>query len=126
MYATPTFKKDVALKPPTPSNKLLRREDGVAMLTVLMLTIILTVIGIAAITTTSLDMRMAGSERMRENSLSAAEACMSSGVQIIQQNAPEGAPVTLQTIDLSKMSGSVNVYHPVPTNFTFPLPILVP
>jgi len=85
MYATPTFKKDVALKPPTPSNKLLRREDGVAMLTVLMLTIILTVIGIAAITTTSLDMRMAGSERMRENSLSAAEACMSSGVQIIQQ-----------------------------------------
>src|SRR5437588_2170417 len=69
----------------TEQRVVLSREDGIAMLTVLMLTIILTVIGIAAITTTSLDMRMAGSERMRENSLSAAEACMSSGVQIIQQ-----------------------------------------
>ena len=55
------------------------------MLTVLMLTIILTVIGIAAITTTTLDMKMAGSEKMRESAESAAEACMSSGVQIIQQ-----------------------------------------
>ena len=55
------------------------------MLTVLMLTIILTVIGIAAITTTSMDIRMAGGERLREGSVNAAEACMSSAVQIIQQ-----------------------------------------
>jgi len=34
---------------------VLGREDGIAMLTVLMLTIILTVIGVAAITSTSLD-----------------------------------------------------------------------
>ena len=55
------------------------------MLTVLMLAIILTVIGIAAITTTSLDLWMAGGERMRESTVASEEACLSSGVAIIQQ-----------------------------------------
>lgn len=55
------------------------------MLTVLMLTIILTVIGIAAISTTTMDMRMAGGERMREASVSAGEACLSSAAYIIQR-----------------------------------------
>lgn len=64
---------------------ILGREDGIAMLTVLMLTVILTVIGIAAITTTTLDLKMAGGERLRESSVNASEACISSGVQIIQQ-----------------------------------------
>src|SRR5438094_8735762 len=48
-----------------------------SMLTVLMLTLILTVIGLAAITSTSLDIKMAGGERLRESTLNAAEACMS-------------------------------------------------
>src|SRR5436309_14781901 len=66
------------------------------MLTVLMLTLILTVIGVAAITSTSLDIKMAGGERVRESTLNAAEACMSSGVQIIQQTLQNGAvPGTL-------------------------------
>ena len=66
-------------------NLIYRREEGVAMLTVLMLTVILTVIGIAAITTTSLDLWMAGGERMRESTVASEEACLSSGVAIIQQ-----------------------------------------
>ena len=61
------------------------------MLTVLMLTIILTVIGIAAITSTTMDMKLAGGERLREGSTSAAESCMSSGVQIIQQTLANAA-----------------------------------
>ncbi len=80
----------------TEQSLVLKREDGIAMLTVLMLTIILTVIGIAAITSTSLDVKMAGGERVRESSVNAAEACMSSGVQIIQQTLANGAvPGTL-------------------------------
>ncbi len=80
----------------TEQNLVLKREDGIAMLTVLMLTIILTVIGIAAITTTSLDIKMAGGERLRESSVDAAEACMSSGTQIILQTLANGAiPGTL-------------------------------
>lgn len=75
---------------------VLGREDGVAILTVLMLTVILTVIGIAAITTTSLDIRMAGGQRLRDASVNAAEACMSSGVQIIQQTLQNaGIPTAL-------------------------------
>ena len=75
---------------------VLGREDGIAMMTVLMLTIILTVIGVAAITSTSLDIKMAGGERVRESTVNAAEACMSSGVQIIQQTlANGGVPGTL-------------------------------
>jgi Tfp pilus assembly protein PilX len=70
---------------------MLGSEEGIAMLTVLMLTIILTVIGIAAITTTSLDIKMAGGERIRETSVQAAESCMSSSVQIIQQTLTDGA-----------------------------------
>jgi Tfp pilus assembly protein PilX len=66
-------------------NRICGGEEGIAMLTVLMLTIILTVIGIAAITTTSLDLWMAGGERMRETAMASEEACLSSGVAIIQQ-----------------------------------------
>jgi len=74
----------------------LKREDGIAMMTVLMLTAILSVIGVAAMTSTSLDIKMAGGERVRESSVNAAEACMSSGVQIIQQTLQNGAvPATL-------------------------------
>ncbi|TAL10297.1 MAG: hypothetical protein EPO02_07955 [Nitrospirae bacterium] len=83
--------------PGLPEQRIVRgRQDGVAMLTVLMLTVILTVIGIAAITTTSLDIRMAGGERLRESSVGAAEGCMSSAVQIIQQTLQNSAiPSTL-------------------------------
>jgi hypothetical protein len=70
---------------------ILGREDGIAMLTILMLTVILTVIGIAAITTTTLDLKSAGGERMRELSINTAEACLSSAVQIIQQTLANSA-----------------------------------
>lgn len=66
------------------------------MLTVLMLTIILTVIGLAAITTTTLELKMSGSERMRETTATAAESCVSGAVQIIQQTLANSAiPITL-------------------------------
>jgi len=76
---------------------ILRREDGIAMLTMLMLTVILTVIGIAAITTTSMDLKLAGGERLREVSTNTAEACLSSAVQIIQQTLANSAvPASIQ------------------------------
>jgi Tfp pilus assembly protein PilX len=70
---------------------VLRREDGIAMLTILMLTVILTVIGIAAITTTTMDLKLAGGERLREGSINTAEACLSTSVQIIQQTLTNSA-----------------------------------
>jgi hypothetical protein len=70
---------------------ILRQEDGIAMLTILMLTVILTVIGIAAITTTTMDLKLAGGERLREGSVNTAEACLSTSVQIIQQTLANSA-----------------------------------
>lgn len=80
------------------------------MLTVLMLTIILTVIGLAAITSTTMDMKMAGGERLRESSSSAAESCMGSGVQIIQQTLLNAAiPSTLlPTLGTNPCIGTYN------------------
>jgi Tfp pilus assembly protein PilX len=69
----------------------LRNEDGVAMLTILMLTVILTVIGIAAISTTTQDLKVAGGEKLRATGVNAAEACMSSAVQIVQQTLQNSA-----------------------------------
>lgn len=69
---------------------VLKQQDGVAMLTVLMLTIILTVIGIAAITSTTMDVKMAGGERLRESGVNAAESCLNTGIQIIQQTLTGG------------------------------------
>jgi hypothetical protein len=70
---------------------ILRQEDGIALLTILMLTVILTVIGIAAITTTTMDLKLAGGERLREGSINTAEACLSTSVQIIQQTLANSA-----------------------------------
>ena len=84
-------------RPIVTKQAILRREDGIAMLTMLMLTVILTVIGIAAITTTSMDLKLAGGERLREVSTNTAEACLSSAVQIIQQTLANSAvPVSIQ------------------------------
>ena len=74
----------------TEQSRVLKREDGIAMLTVLMLTIILTVIGIAAITTTSMDIRMAGGERLREGSVNAAEPGTSTGTSRIRAHRGTG------------------------------------
>src|SRR2546427_52998 len=63
----------------TEPSPLLKREDGIAMLTVLMLTLILTVIGRAAITTTIPDIKMAAGERVRVGSVHPASTCLSGG-----------------------------------------------
>jgi Tfp pilus assembly protein PilX len=63
----------------------LASEQGVALLTVLLLMVILTMIGIATITVTGLENRMAGNVRTSESGTSAAEACVGTAVNIIQQ-----------------------------------------
>ncbi len=60
-------------------------QEGVALLTVLLLMVILTMIGIATITVTGVQNRMAGNVRTSESGASAAEACVGTAVNIIQQ-----------------------------------------
>src|SRR6187200_765976 len=60
-------------------------EQGMAMLTVVMVLLMLTVIGIAAITASGLENNMAGLQRTMESSGQAAESCLGTGANIIIQ-----------------------------------------
>ncbi|MGH7236189.1 MAG: PilX N-terminal domain-containing pilus assembly protein [Nitrospiraceae bacterium] len=66
-------------------------EEGLALLTVVLLLMIMTVLGIAAITTTSLENRMAGFTRTGEAAAGSAESCVGTAVNIIQQTIDAGA-----------------------------------
>src|SRR5687767_16008948 len=63
----------------------LNDSRGMAMLTVMMVLLMLTVLGIAAITASGLGNNMAGLQRTMEASANAAESCLGTGVNIIQQ-----------------------------------------
>lgn len=65
-------------------------ERGVALLTTMLLLVALTVIGIAAMTVTSLGSKMAGFGRTEEAGASAAEACLGTAVKLIQDTIDNG------------------------------------
>jgi hypothetical protein len=60
-------------------------ERGIAMLSILMLMLILTVLGIGSLTITGLENRVAGFASSMEASSAAADACVATGVKVIQQ-----------------------------------------
>jgi Tfp pilus assembly protein PilX len=60
-------------------------ERGIAMLTVMLLLLIMTVLGIAAVTVTGLENRMAGFFRTGEAAVAAADSCEGTAANIIQQ-----------------------------------------
>jgi Tfp pilus assembly protein PilX len=72
-------------------------QKGIALVTVMLVMVIMTVIGIAAITVTGLENRMAGFQRTGEAAAVAAESCIGTGVNIIQQTIDQGnGPVTFK------------------------------
>ena len=66
-------------------------EDGVALLTVLLIMAIMTILGIAAITVTGLENRIAGFLRTGESAATAAESCVGTAVNLIQQTMDQGS-----------------------------------
>jgi Tfp pilus assembly protein PilX len=60
-------------------------QRGVALLTVMIIALIMTILGIAAITVTGLETRMSGFVRTKEVVATAAESCEGTAVNIIQQ-----------------------------------------
>ncbi len=60
-------------------------ERGIALLTTLMLLLVLTVLGIAAIAVTGLENKISGIQRIGETAANASESCMSTSVNVIQQ-----------------------------------------
>ena len=72
-------------------DNLLLNDKGIAMLTVILLMLVLTVLGISAITVTGLENRMAGFAMRTEAATTAAESCLGTGVNIIQQTIDPGS-----------------------------------
>jgi Tfp pilus assembly protein PilX len=70
--------------------QILEGEHGIALLTVMLLLLILTVLGVAAITVTSLEIRMAGFSSSTEAAVAAAESCAGTGARIITQTIDSG------------------------------------
>jgi len=69
----------------------LANERGIALLTVFLMLLLLTILGIAAITVTGLENRMAGFFRTTEAAAAAAQSCEGTAANIIQQTiAPPG------------------------------------
>src|SRR5581483_2365487 len=68
-------------------------ESGSALLTVLLLLVTMTIIGIGAMTMSGFGTKLAGFGRSAESGANAAEACIGTGVKIIQD-----------TIDLGKVN----------------------
>lgn len=80
----------------------LNNEQGIAMLTVLLVMMMMTALGIAALTATGLENRMAGSMTSMEAATAAAESCTGIGVNIIQQTLdPDGGAGTVPASFLS-------------------------
>jgi len=63
----------------------LKNQCGVALLTVMIIGLIMTILGIAAITVSGLETRMSGFVRTKEVVTTAAESCEGTAVNIIQQ-----------------------------------------
>lgn len=66
-------------------------ERGVALVTVMLLLMIMTMVGIMSITVTGVGNRMAWFGRTGESGGSAAEACVQTAVKIIQQTIDDGS-----------------------------------
>ena len=62
-----------------------KNEQGIAMMTVLLVMLMMTVLGVSALTVTGLENRMAGSMTSMESATAAAESCAGTGVNVIQQ-----------------------------------------
>ena len=62
-----------------------RGEEGIALVTTLVILLMMTVLGVGAVAVTALENRIAGFQRTGESATSAAESCVGTSVNIIQQ-----------------------------------------
>lgn len=60
-------------------------ETGIALITVLLLLVAVTIVGIAALTVTGMEGRLAGFTRSSEAASTSAESCLDTGMQVVLQ-----------------------------------------
>lgn len=90
---------------------LISDERGLAFLTVMLIMLMLTVLGITAITVSGLENNIAGIHRTTETAANAAESCLGTGVNILQQvMLPEnGSTIPVALLDNATPPGPVPI-----------------
>ena len=73
------------MRQPEPTCVPIRGEHGVAMLAVLMVMVMMTILGVAAITVSGLENKIAGLQRTTESAAQAAESCLGTSANVIMQ-----------------------------------------
>jgi Tfp pilus assembly protein PilX len=76
-------------------NGLTCDQEGIALLTVMLLLLIMTVLGIASITITGLENRMSGFLRAGESVAAASESCIGVGVNLVRQTIASPDPTVI-------------------------------
>jgi len=85
-----------------------RGAEGIALVTTLVILLMMTVLGMGAVAVTALENRIAGFQRTGESATSAAESCVGTSVNIIQQ--------TLASNNLTVPAAFVSATGPVLTS----------
>ena len=86
------------------------RQEGFALITALLLMLILTVLGVSAVTMTSMENRIAGVSKTTEAASMAVESCLGTGVNVIRREsrrARKSPPVGTRYCCTSSWSGAV-------------------
>ena len=65
-------------------------QQGIALVTILLLMLVLTALGVTAIAVTGLENKVSGIQRVGEGAANASESCMSTSVNVIQQTILQG------------------------------------
>lgn len=73
----------------SPSHALLN-ERGIAMLTVVMILILMTMLGFTALTLTAMENQGAGLSRTADAAATVAESCLGAGIRVVQQTILDG------------------------------------
>lgn len=92
-----------------PNQCSITSEQGVAMFSILLLLVLISALGIAATTITGIENRVAGYASTMESSSAAAEACLETGVRVIQQvlDVSNGGSVPTALLDNQTPKGPV-------------------
>ena len=86
-------------------------QQGIAMLSIMLLLILISALGVAATTITGMENRVAGFAATMESSSAAAEACVGTGVKVIQQvlDVANGSAVPMALLSNQSPAGPVPV-----------------
>lgn len=93
-----------------------KNEDGFVLVTSLLILLILVIIGVAATTNTTIELQIAGNEKIHKETFYSAEGSVSLGVEVLEQNlyCPTGFASTGTDdggISVADLDGVVRVYE---------------